>query len=104
MRFGQNHQNQKVLNLRAIRFSGINFMEQEIQMELDRFVSPFLLGKGGKVKLTIIVGRGLNSKRLIQNKHPVRYYTETYLNRMGFSWRQGEINNGGEGVIVLDLN
>jgi hypothetical protein len=93
---------QKVLNLRQIRFQHLNMIEQEIFSKLDEFVYPFLKTKK-PMELKIIVGKGMNSRNFIKGKNPLRHYTETYLNKLGLSYRDGGYFDGQEGVIVVSL-
>jgi hypothetical protein len=91
------------LDLHNVRFSGYFDMHSEITLMLDRFLSPFLLQNHRGIEVRVVVGRGLNSKNLIQGKNPMRYYTEEYLNQLGLRWRNGGYFDGQDGVIVVSV-
>jgi hypothetical protein len=63
---------------------------------LDRFLNPFLNSKSGNQnrKIEIVVGRGLNSNTFIDGKNPLRFYTEMYLHKTGFDWKNNGLNPG----------
>ena len=64
---------------------------------LDRFMTRHLLCK--TADLTIIVGKGLGSRSVIEGKNPLRYYTEKYLEKVGCAWTNGDFWNGQDGCI-----
>jgi hypothetical protein len=90
----------KVLDLHYFRASDYSSMERELEHKLDNFIHPFL--NLNNCRFEIIVGKGHNSKNLIQGKNPLRYYTESYLNKMGLSYRDGGYFEGQEGVLVVE--
>lgn len=55
------------------------------------------------IQVRLIVGKGLNSRTHINGKHPVRFYTEQYLTKLGLSWREADYWSGQEGVLLVDL-
>jgi|688.fasta_scaffold157733_3 hypothetical protein len=87
---------QKSLNLRGHRFQDLSNLENEIEIVLDRFLNPFLNSKSGNQnrKIEIVVGRGLNSNTFIDGKNPLRFYTEMYLHKTGFDWKNNGLNPG----------
>lgn len=82
------------LNLRGVKFQDLSNLQDEVELELDRFLTPFLTSKSSNRKITIVVGRGLNSTRLIEGKNPLRFYTEQYLQKLGMNWRGNVLNPG----------
>lgn len=89
------------LNLRNTQFQNSNHIQQEVEHLVDSFVRPFLQQRN--MALRIIVGKGVNSKRFINGKNPLRYYTENYLNILGLNWRNGQQWEGQEGVVIVEL-
>jgi hypothetical protein len=83
-------------NLKPIPSESI---QEAVYRVLDRFMSRQLLKK--TVDLTIIVGKGLGSKKFINGKNPLRYYTEQYLIQAGCEWSNGDWQTGQEGVIKV---
>jgi|GEM_PF-3711150 len=91
-----------VLNLRGMSFDHNFDLQNQVERIVDQFLTPFLTTKNtNQPNPRIIVGRGLNSKKLIAGKNPLRYYTENYLNKIGLSFVSGLDLDGGEGVIVV---
>ena len=91
-----------VLNLRNLDFTDSFDIENKIHRHIDSFLYKFLENGGVSVKL--IVGKGSSSSKFIDKKHPVRYYTEKYLNNLNLPWRNGTyLEQGQDGVIVVDL-
>lgn len=92
-----------ILDLHNLGFGSFLEVEEVVFGELDRFLYPFLSGKkSGQVR--IIVGRGLNSKRRIEGRNPMRYYTEKYLKNVGLTWRDGGYFDGQDGVLIIDFD
>lgn len=54
-------------------------------------------------KFHIIVGKGHNSRRHIQGKNPLRFYTEEYLQILGLRFYQAPEWQGGSGVIITEI-
>ncbi len=81
---------------------------EEVSLIIDRFlVSQRIINFNHiktfkKIKLGIIVGKGNGSKRLINGKNPLRYWTETYLKNTDHIFSPSvEIDQ--TGMIVLEL-
>ncbi len=91
--------NEAILNLRQISFDNHLQSQGEIELVLDKFIAPLLQRQGISAK--IIVGKGMNSSTFIDGKHPLRYYTECYLSKLGLYWKNGFLTEGKEGVIVV---
>jgi hypothetical protein len=88
------------LDLHHVKPTKGETVEEAVIRILDRFMVRFLTKK--TVDISIIVGKGLGSKKLIQGKNPLRYYTEQYLIRVGCTWTNGNIySEGQEGVIRI---
>ena len=51
--------------------------------------------------LRIVVGKGLGSKKFINGKNSLRYYTELYLDGMSIEYKEGSYIDGQEGVIRI---
>jgi len=94
-----------VLHLRSVPNHHFNDLQDIIERELDAFLRPFLLQKSwqnsSKKVAEIVVGRGLNSSNKIQNQHPVLFYTQEYLKKLGFTWQEKPFNPGTL-VIFID--
>jgi hypothetical protein len=88
------HNSRHTLNLRSTKFYDLGNLQNEVEMILDKFLRAFLLSKHSKPILFIIVGRGLNSKTFINDKHPLRFYTENYLDKVGLFWKNNLLNPG----------
>ena len=88
------------LNLRAKSFAGQESLQQEVEGYLDRFLRPHLYRE--RVILRIVVGKGINSSTYIQGTNPLRHYTERYLRRLGLAYRNGQLWEGQEGVIIVE--
>jgi DNA-nicking Smr family endonuclease len=91
-----------VLNLHQLYFEGESFVEEEIEEIVDNFMSPYLMSQGGE-ELRIITGKGIHSKHFINGKNPLRYYTEKYLDKIGFAWKYADERHGGCGAIVIQV-
>ena len=73
-----------ILDLHSVNFKGEN-TENKLTRILDQFIAPLICdGKYSNNTITIIVGRGLNSTRLINGLPVLRYYTIKYLTMLGF--------------------
>lgn len=90
----------RTLNLRQHKFVDLSHLQSEIEVILDQFLAPCL--NRSRFCVTIIVGKGANSKRFINGKNPLRYYTEQYLKKLGLPFRNGQFHEGQEGVIVVE--
>jgi hypothetical protein len=88
------HKKQTELNLRGIRFNDLSDLQNEVELILDKFLRPYLKSNNHNKRLTIVVGRGLNSSTFIDNKNPLRFYTENYLNMLGMEWKNNSLNQG----------
>ena len=88
------------LNLRAKSFVGGESLQQEVEGYLDRFLRPHLYRD--RAQLRIVVGKGINSNTRIDGVNPLRYYVETYLRRLGLPYRNGQLWEGQEGVIIVE--
>ncbi|GAB4145979.1 MAG: hypothetical protein OHK0017_06190 [Patescibacteria group bacterium] len=97
------HRNQGFLDLRSYPFDLQSDLEAQVELLLDRFLRPYLQSKNFRGTAVILVGRGLNSQRYIQGKNPLRYYTEQYLLRLGLSFANASVNQGGEGAIKVSF-
>lgn len=69
---------------------------------LDEAFHPHLQSKT-TMRFRIIVGKGLSSNRLLEDKNPVRYWAESYLNELGLSWFTPPEHEGGSGVMCIDI-
>ncbi len=83
-------------NLRPIPGESV---EEAVYRVLDRFMTKFLIQK--TVDVTIIVGKGLGSKKFINGKNPLRYYTEQYLHKVGCHWSDGDWLTGQDGSLRI---
>ena len=93
--------NLAILNLR-VSYRGEPSIEKIVWQRLDKFIYPYLISKRiDYMNLRIIVVKGLGSRNLIDEKNPIRYYTERYLDELGVTWRNGDYFEGQEGVIVI---
>jgi hypothetical protein len=90
------------LDLHTLRQQPFLTMQEVVESHLDHAISP-LLRRKTSITLHLIVGRGLNSTRLICGVHPLRYYTESYLKKLGISYKIGDVSLGQDGVIVAQL-
>lgn len=91
------------LDLHHYRPSQPHFIQQEIEQKIDKFLSPYL--RSHKITLVrIVVGRGLNSNRLIKGLNPLRYYTQNYLDRLGLEYKSGGYFDGQDGVLIVNLD
>lgn len=88
-----------VLDLHHLKFRSSLGIQGEVEGVVDSFLHK--MSRGNYKHVEIIVGKGINSKRLIEGKNPLRYYVETYLQKAGYGWRNG--GWGEEGVIIVDL-
>jgi hypothetical protein len=97
--------NNYVLDLHRLWFESESFVQEEVELELDRFVTPFLRVKPGRssIRLTIVVGKGIHSHHFIEGKNPLRYYTEIYLQEVGLAWKNADNFHGGQGAIVITI-
>lgn len=91
--------NNLVLDLHNLSFSSWLEIEDKVHRKLDKFLYPLLQNNNANCTAQIIVGRGLNSKRFIEGKNPMRYYTENYLAQVGLIWKNGEYQN--DGIIYV---
>ncbi len=95
-----------ILDLHNFR-SEYHFFEKELEERIDKFLTPFLnQSYNGRTnfRVKIIVGKGLNSKTFIENKNPIKFFTEKYLNKLGLDWKyEGLADFGNEGVILIDF-
>lgn len=94
--------NPNTLDLHNFQASGWQFFETELFYKLDSFIFE-RIKSGQALKLEIIVGKGLSSKKWIEGKNPLRFYTEKYLNQANLEWNNGTYLNGGDGVILVYL-
>jgi hypothetical protein len=90
---------QNTLDLHHLRFGAGESVEECVNRKLDNFMSRYLLCKS--VDITIIVGKGLGSKKTINGKNPLRYYTEVYLKNLGCEWTNGDFMTGQEGSLRI---
>ncbi len=101
--------NYPTIDLHHLNGHGKVVSENDVWLALDRFIVKTKLEKsrqiqsGIHVKICIIVGKGLQSKNLIQGKNPLRYYTENYLNLCGYAHRNGGYFTGQDGAIVAEI-
>ena len=51
----------------------------------------------------IITGKGIHSKHFIEGKNPLRYYTENYLDKIGFAWKYADAKHGSYGAILVQV-
>lgn len=89
------------LDLHNFQASDWQFFESELFQKLDEFIYQHSRSKINKV--AIVVGKGLSSRRLIEGKNPLRYYTEQYLNQTALEWTNADHFSGGSGVIWVWL-
>lgn len=90
----------KTLNLRSIRFDLGSDLGFQVEAIIDAFITPHLIQNKGQ-KLCLIVGKGTNSKQFINGKNPLRYYTESYLQKLNLKFENGGYGEGQEGVILV---
>jgi len=75
--------------------------QMEYECLLDRFIR--INSNSKKVsRVRIITGKGLRSKNFINNKNPIRFYTEQYLIKTGYSWVEEDYFFGG-GTVLVEL-
>lgn len=92
----------QILNLHQLYFEGESFVEEEVEEVVDNFVSPYLLSQN-REELMIITGKGIHSKHFIEGKNPLRYYTENYLDKIGFTWKYADAKHGSYGAILVQV-
>lgn len=90
------------LDLHTLRQRPFLTMQEIVESHLDHAIAP-LLRRKKPITLHIIVGRGLNSTRLISGTHPLRYYTESYLKKLRISYKIADAWTAQDGVIVAKL-
>jgi hypothetical protein len=88
-----------VLDLHHLRTYNGETIEEAVERILDDFLLPYLLKKTADI--TIIVGKGLGSKKFINGKNYLRYYTENYLQKIGCSWTSNDIYGQFDGQIKI---
>jgi len=91
------------LDLHSVYHSHPFDLQKEIELRVEKFLQPYLYSKGNSnnhhsIQLEIIVGRGLHSKITIEGQHPIRFYTQQYLQKMGYTVRTNPYN---EGVLIF---
>jgi hypothetical protein len=87
------------LDLHNFKPNGFS-VQKDLEEILDRFFSPLMPLESCRIEL--IVGKGINSKRFINKKNPLRYYTEIYLQKLNLNFREGGFLNGQDGVIIVE--
>ncbi|MEI6728403.1 MAG: Smr/MutS family protein [bacterium] len=101
--------NYSSIDLHHLNGRGQPVGQNEVWLSLDQFISKIKTQNAGKiksgigVKIIVIVGKGLQTKKFIQGKNPLRFYAESYINACGYSWRNGEYGEGESGVIVVEI-
>jgi len=90
------------IDLHTLRHKPAHTMQEIVESYLDHKIAP-LLQRKRDIELHIIVGRGLNSTRLIKGSHPIKYYTEQYLNKLAISYKTGSIWANQDGIIIVRL-
>lgn len=101
--------NNTTLDLHHLNGKGNPVNEQDVWLALDRFIVKIKLENtrqiksGLCVKINIIVGKGLQSKNLINGKNPLRYFTENYLNLCGYNYKDGDYFTGQNGTIIASI-
>lgn len=91
----------KTIDLHKIRINNDFSVQSQVEDFLEKQIRPFLYHKN--MKICLIVGKGLNSKKMIEGKNPVRFYTENFLNNLGFNWQNENSFWGDSGIIWVDL-
>ena len=97
------------MDLHNLNGKGNSITENDIWIALDRFINNVKLQNSRQikteipVKICIVVGKGLQSKNFINGKSILRFHTEKYLDKCGYSWRDGHYNQGGTGAILADI-
>ena len=100
---------QDTIDLHNLNGVGQTVDEHDVWNAIENFLGKMRqkhaqkLKKGFKIKLGIVVGKGVRSKNKINGKNPLRFYTEQYLNHCSFEWRNGRFGEGEDGVIVVEL-
>jgi hypothetical protein len=97
----QRIRNNNTLDLHSFSPSLGGDIEQEVFQALDKFMTPRMTQKN--IQISIIVGKGLGSKKFINGKNPLRHYTEKYLSLIGCDWQEGSHTTGQEGVLNVFL-
>jgi len=101
--------NYPVVDLHNLNGRGRPVDQNDVWTALDQFINKIKTKNASKiragiaVKITIIVGKGLQTKKFIEGKNPLRYYGEGYLNLCGYSWRNGQYGEGENGVIIAEI-
>jgi hypothetical protein len=101
--------NYPALDLHHLNGIGKTITQEDVWLALDKFISKIKIQNNKKirygqhVKINIIVGKGLQSKNLINGKNPLRYFAENYLNLCGYTFKDGEYFNGQNGTIVAEI-
>ncbi len=91
------------LDLHNFKATSWVVFESELFQIIDSFIYSKIKTKKA-TKLKIIVGKGIRSTKLINNKNPLRFYTEKYLQMSGLSWADASEVDGGMGVIIVWVN
>ncbi len=97
MKKSERLRNQSTLDLHHIRFLSGESPQEAVYRELDKFMTRWFLSRSADI--TIIVGKGLGSKKFINGKNMLRHYTEEYLTLAGCEWTNDKDWAGQEGVI-----
>jgi hypothetical protein len=87
------------LDLHNFKPIDYGLLEIELEFKLDSFLRPLLNLKSCKIE--IVVGKGLNSKRFINGKNPLRFYTEKYLQKLNLDYKEGGYFEGQDGVLIV---
>ena len=90
------------IDLHTLRHKPAHTMQEVVEAYLDHKIAPRLQRKRD-IELHIIVGRGLNSIRLIKGVHPIKYYTEMYLQKLALMYKTGSIWANQDGIIIVRL-
>jgi hypothetical protein len=101
--------NKPTIDLHNLNGVGKHIDQNDVWHALDRFIRQTKLNKARQIKsgicvpISIIVGKGLQSKNLIQGKNPLRFHTEEYLKMCGYSWKNPNFLTGSEGTIIAEI-
>jgi hypothetical protein len=86
------------LDLHHLDTSRATDFEQNLILKLDQFLAPLLIQKN--IRIEIVVGKGLGSKKFIDGKSPTKFFTERYLTKLGLVESMIQNSDFNDGVII----
>jgi hypothetical protein len=101
--------NKPTIDLHSLNGFGKYIDQHDVWHALDKFIVQTKLNKARQIKsglhvqIAIIVGKGLQSKNLIEGKNPLRYFAESYLNTCNYKWKTADFLGGGDGTIFAEI-